>query len=438
MEKSRYCCINKEQSTKSPIINVTRKTSRMATITVFEHQTLREGEHGFTESHRHTLERFVGDNDETTFNYYTLVHKGVKFRQYVGVLCLNGITIEILPKADRGCEDKSFWRDKLIFMLSKVYKLDVQSPSTVSQELRTNSPILDIFIKKLLDEVDVLLNRGLVKCYRKDEGNQKSLKGKLLVNKQIQRNYVHQERFYVQYTTYDYEHIMNCILCQAIKLVIQISHNAYLRDRANSILLRFPELKGFAVTSETFETLCFNRKTEDYRNALKLAKLLLLHYAPKQTGHGDNILALMFDMNKLWEEFVYCTLHRKLPEYHVSSQVVRRYWRLNASATFKTIRPDIVIYNQNKVVGIIDTKWKRPDKTPSDGDLHQVYVYSKMFDTSKVALLYPSADVDRASVGGSFMDNGSSCDMLFLGNVQPNDKWCDNLTTLVKDWLSHI
>lgn len=407
----------------------------MANISVFEHQILREGEHGFTELHRKTLERFVGDNDETSFNYYTLVHKGIKFRQYVGVLCLNGITIEILPKADRGCEDKSFWRDKLIFMLSRVYKLDVQSPSTAPQELRTNSPILDIFIKKLLDEVDILLNRGLVKCYRKEEGNQKSLKGKLLINKQIQKNYVHQERFYVQYTTYDYEHIMNCILYQALKLVIETSHNAYLRDRANSILLGFPELTGIKVTSETFDILSFNRKTEDYKDALKLAKLLLLHYAPKQIGHGDNILALMFDMNKLWEEFVYSTLRRKLPDYHVSSQVVKRYWRLNASSTFKTIRPDIVIYNnQNKVVGIIDTKWKRPDKTPSDGDLHQMYVYSKMFNTSKVALLYPSVNEETTLLKANFLDNNSSCDMLFLGNNQKNDEWCTTLTNLVKDW----
>jgi 5-methylcytosine-specific restriction enzyme subunit McrC len=349
---------------------------------------------------------------------------------------LNGVTIEILPKADRGCENKNFWRDKLMFMLSKVYKLDVQSPSTVSQELRTNSPILDIFIKKLLDEVDALLHQGLVKCYRRDEGNQKSLKGKLLVNKQIQINYVRQERFYVQYTTYDYEHIMNRILCQALKLVIQTSHNAYLRDRANSILLRFPELRDIEVTSETFDTLSFNRKTEDYRNALKLAKLLLLHYAPKQIGHGDNILALMFDMNKLWEEFVYCTLRSKLPDYHVSSQVVRRYWRLNASPTFKTIRPDIVIYNNlNEVVGIIDTKWKRPDKTPSDGDLHQMYVYSKIFDTNKVALLYPSVDEQTTTVKANFLDSGSSCDMLFLGNDQKNDKWCTNLCDMIKGWL---
>lgn len=408
----------------------------MATVSVFEHQTLREGELGFTESHRQTLERFIGDNDETTFNYYTLVHKGVKFRQYVGVLCLNGITIEVLPKADKGCGNEMFWRDKLMFMLSKVYKLDVQAPSTVSQKLRTNSPILDIFIKKLLDEIDALLNRGLVKCYRKDDGNQKSLKGKLLLNKQIQTNYVHQERFYVQYTTYDYEHIMNRILYQALKLVIQTSHNAYLRDKANSLLLSFPELKGIDVTAETFNMLCFNRKTEDYKSALKLAKLLLLHYAPKQIGHGDNILALMFDMNKLWEEFVYCTLRNKLHNgYHVKFQVVKRYWRLNAISIFKTIRPDIVIYHQDEVAGIIDTKWKSPDKTPSDGDLHQMFVYSKMFKTSKVALLYPSADKQSSMSCAHFLDNTSSCDMLFLGNIQPNDEWCSNLVDVVKGWL---
>ena len=175
------------------------------TISIFEHQSLRIGEKGFTSTHRQVLDRFLGNNDETTFPYYTLVHNGVKFRQYVGVLCVNDLTIEVLPKTDRDNDnDHTLWRERLLFMLSKVYKLDVKSPSEASQKASTNSPILDIFIKRFLDEIDSLLNRGLVKCYHKDEGNRKALKGKLLCGEHLRHNYIHKERFYVRYTTYDY------------------------------------------------------------------------------------------------------------------------------------------------------------------------------------------------------------------------------------------
>lgn len=86
----------------------------MGFISVFEHEAIKVGEHGFSESHLQALERFIGNNDETTFPYYSLIHNGVKFRQYVGVLCVDNITIEVLPKTDRDNCGKDYWRDKLI------------------------------------------------------------------------------------------------------------------------------------------------------------------------------------------------------------------------------------------------------------------------------------------------------------------------------------
>lgn len=369
----------------------------------------------FTKNHREALECFLGNNDEETFPYYTLIHNGVKFRQYVGVLCVNGLTIEVLPKTDRDQKGEDYWRDKLLLMLSTVYKLDVKAPTDAQQEIKTNSPILDVFIKRLLDEVDSLLNRGLVKYYHKNEGNQKALKGKLLVGEQLRRNFIHKERFYVRYTTYDYEHVMNCLLRQALVVALAATNNASLRGRASSTLFNFPELKEIQVTAEVFDNLIYDRKTEDYRTAIKLARLLLLHHVPNRVGQGDNILALMFDMNKLWEEYVFIMLRRCLTDYIVRDQEPRRFWK-QSNGPSKTIRPDIVIREKSSdnVVAILDTKWKCPDQTPSDGDLHQMFVYSKMFNTKKVALVYPSVD-DREVDKGSFLDNNNTpCDMMFL------------------------
>lgn len=406
-------------------------------ISVFEHQSLRDGDNGFTNTHREALESFLGNNDETTFPYYTLIHKGVKFRQYVGVLCVNDLTIEVLPKIGRDSQDqnKNIWRSRLLDMLSKVYNLDVKSPSDAPQQPNANSPILDVFIKRFLDEVDGLLNRGLVKCYHKDEGNRKALKGKLMLGEQLRRNFIHQERFYVRYNTYDFEHVMNCLLRQALEVASTVTQNVYLRGRASSTLFNFPELKEIAVTPEVFDNLVFDRKTDDYQMAIKLAKLLLLHSVPNRVGKGDRILALMFDMNKLWEEYVYIMLRYQLwGQYEVGAQESMPFWKQEKSVP-KHIRPDIVIRDKDKIIAILDTKWKCPDQTPSDGDLHQMFVYSKMFGTKKVALVYPSVKDGRVREG-HFLDtnnNTTSCDMVF---ISLKDKGTiEEVKTIIGRWL---
>ena len=130
-------------------------------IQVFEHQSLKKDEDVFTDKHLQALEHFLGDNDERVFPYYSLIHNGVRFRQYVGVICVGDLVIEVLPKTDSVDEDKGKWQSRLLHMLSRVYKLEVRTPSNAPQDHQSNSPILDIFINRFLLEVDKLLNRGL-------------------------------------------------------------------------------------------------------------------------------------------------------------------------------------------------------------------------------------------------------------------------------------
>lgn len=385
-------------------------------ITKFEHQILKVGEQGFTEKHLEALEKFFGNKDGEVFPYYSLIYKGVKFKQYVGILSVGDVTIEVLPKTDKRTTNTLYWRNKLIHMLSRVYKLDVKTPSNANQQIYPSSAILDIFIKKFLDDVDILLNRGLVKCYHKDEGNRKALKGKLLLEKHLMKNHIHKEQFYVKYTTYDREHILNQILREALKVIPNVTSNTFLKGRAISTLFNFPELKDIQVTRDLFASLQYNRKTDDYKNAIMLAELLLMHYMPNFDGGRKPIMALMFDMNKLWEEYIFRLLKRELNKYDIIAQNSYLFWE-NSDGKSKTIRPDIVITRcDNKKKYVIDTKWKLPeDNKPSDADLHQMFAYREYYNAEKVALLYPS---DRFSlIDGSFTierKEKQSCDMIFF------------------------
>ena len=208
---------------------------RVDNITVFEHQAIKVGqlfetdqkEVEFTDEHLKLLERFRGDNEDEFFPYYSLIHNGVKFKSYVGVISVGGLQIEVLPKTDNSTEKKGTWRKRLLTMLKAVYKLQAQSPTDASQMLKS-SPILDVFLQRFLDEVETLLHMGLIKTYRKESGNRNALKGKLLINKQITKNIVHKERFYVSYTTYDRNHLCNLILYKTLMVIPDVTGNTSL------------------------------------------------------------------------------------------------------------------------------------------------------------------------------------------------------------------
>ena len=248
-------------------------------------------------------------------------------------------------------------------------------------------------------------------------------------------NYVHKERFYVRYTTYDQEHVLNRILRQAISIIPRVTSNLTLRGRASSTLFNFPELNEIAVNEDLFKHIEYDRKTEDYREAIKIAQLLLLHFRPKNKSGNYDILALMFDMNKLWEEYVFLTLKKhcrvEKPDLDVVTQFPEHLWHDNGH--IKHIKPDIVIKDINKTY-ILDTKWKIPKGIPSDGDLHQLYVYLKRFKAEKLALVYPSIK-DFERIDGWFKDDvcDKSCDMIFLSFNKDNYKDID--TTPILDWL---
>ena len=434
----------------------------MGSISVFEHYVLLVGtvqkKGGFEQKHFNSLADRLGKKDDDAFPFYSLVKyqriDGIKFKQYVGAIQVGDLTIEILPKTDKDekkNKEEDFekneerWRGVLLDMLRAIYNLQVRSQSNAPQHLR-HSSVLDFVIYRFLDETETLLHQGLVKTYRKLNENSTALKGKLLILQQVTRNLVHQEKFYVRHTMFDRSHIMNRILRQTLVCLCNYSKNPSIYQRAKTYLTCFPELDPVTVNENLFARLIFDRKTTRYRDAISLAELILINNMPDLQSGGKDTLALLFDMNRLWEQFVFVSIRRHLAgKYLVRDQVRHGFWET------KIIRPDIVVsnlYDQDDVEVILDTKWKQPAKgIPSDSDLHQMYVYFKYFGAKKVALLYPgstqlnsdSSDNDYTPVRGKFTDDsGASCDLFYLPvpDESKNVKlWQKQIGGAVEKWL---
>ncbi|WP_299390566.1 restriction endonuclease [uncultured Gelidibacter sp.] len=353
---------------------------KLSNISVFEHQRLVVGDHGFKQTH---LDALLKLNEYHDGNYFEPIAKGIKFNQYVGVIQVDGLTIEINPKADKDDDDYK-WKGVLLKMLRACGKLKAESSGAANVK-RQHLNLLEVYFELYLHEVESLVRKGLIKKYRKQTHNTKALKGKLEFSDHIRHNCIHKERFYTTHQVYDHNHFLHQVLFKALTIVDQFTKGSRLQDVTNRVLLNFPEVNTKPITAKQLNAIQIDRKTKSYTYALELARLIILNYSPDISSGKEKMLSLLFDMNELWETYILKELHKAChgTTIEVSGQESKSFWGNNS------LRPDVVLRQGNKVF-IIDTKWKRPHKSSASvSDLRQMYAYCRFWDAEKAMLLYP-------------------------------------------------
>jgi 5-methylcytosine-specific restriction enzyme subunit McrC len=395
-------------------------------IKVFEHQFLKLG----GAFKKHHLEAFSKLNALHNDCYFDLRYNGLKFKNYVGVIQVDGLTIEILPKIDSHEEDKDLWQAVLIDMLKATRKLKVQQVGNAHVS-KQNIHLLDLYFEWYLSEVDHLIRQGLIKQYYKETKNIKALKGKLEFSGHIQKNLIHKERFYTTHQVYNKDHLLHQILAYALEVIEHFSKGSYLYSKCKSVQLDFPEVSKCHIGKNTFTEVRSNRKNAPYRMALEIAKFIILQYAPNISSGEEKMLALLFDMNSLWEEYVLVKLKNAAAErkgFEIFGQKSKTFWQ------GITIRPDIVIEKDGETF-VIDTKWKNIKYSkPSTQDLRQMYVYNDYWDSYKAVLLYPSETKNLRPYFHPFNQKEHECGLGKI-NVLNGRKLNHDIGTNILDWF---
>lgn len=403
----------------------------MKTITAYEHDRLI-----FTQEEREAgvLNALLKFNELHDNKYFEGIVNGIKLKQYVGIIQVNELTIEILPKIDRNKDDET-WREVLIQMLKATGKLKVTSTGSANVK-RQNMNLLEIYFEMYLKEVQHLQRIGLIKKYRKETGNVKALKGKLEFAGNIRKNLVHKERFYTSHQVYDRNHKPHQILAEAINIVLQFTRGTRLNDLCRRVQLDFPEVDKIHINEQTFSSINLDRKTAPYEKSLEVARLIVLHYSPDIKSGREKMLSILFDMNVLWEEYVLAMLKKECrgTKTKVQGQASKRFW-----GPYRTIRPDIVLQNEKGETIIVDTKWKKPaNRSASIEDLRQMYTYGRFWDAEKVMLLYPGKPSETKFISYRNEENDQTqhkCKLAFV-NVLNDVKHLDPL--IGKKILSQI
>ncbi|MEP5364862.1 MAG: restriction endonuclease [Reichenbachiella sp.] len=375
---------------------------------------------------QHHLDALAKYEQLSGTEFFRCQYSKLRFNQYVGVIKVGDLTIEVLPKTDKHQLDKGQWQKVLLEMLLISLQVEAKTTTNAAINIRQHS-VLDTYMQLFLNETEKLIHQGLIKKYRTNISNQTTLKGKLLVHQQITKNAVHAERFYVAHTVYVHDHVHNFILRAGLECIAKTGSNP-LKRNAEALLLFFPECNKYLVNDKLFKTLSFDRKSEDYKKGVELARIILLNYHPDIKGGSNDILAIMFDMNYLWESFVYWSLKKAtlhLPELQVFGQKTKVFWKKEAGWSMR-LKPDLVIESTTSNV-VIDTKWKYQSSVTPD-DLRQIYAYLDYFESDKGYLLYPEqlGDYQVSKKEGHYQlpdgssNDNKSCGLMFADLIINN------------------
>lgn len=355
-------------------------------LQVYEHDVLRVGDqrNGVTFSRQH-FEALAAFAEWHSTPFFQLVHRGVRFAQYVGAVQVGSLTIEILPKTDRHAPIGHTVAQSVLLDMLRACRILQPKPGDTGYLRTRPGTLLDVHLEEFLTQVEQLLPRGLVRTYRTAGRNRPALKGPIHFPQHLQHNLTRRDRFFTRQQEFSYDHPYNRLLRQALVLLARLPLRSALQGKTMRLLRHFPELPPPVQLPEPRQ-LHFDRQTKAYESPLQLALLLLQHRQPDVRSGRLPILTLLFDMNALFEEFIFRQLHRAADEQMVVRRQVRRaFWEQ------RHLQPDILLEFGDERI-ILDTKWKLLQRaSPDMEDLRQMFVYNQFFDAKRSILVYPQA-----------------------------------------------
>ena len=379
------------------VLQIRGKQMKPKVLTVKEFQEIKKEDLG--EINFNLFENFIeensGDDVEERLSDFLRIssHKGVKVikpQNYVGVINIdNKVQIEILPKIDISDENKL--RNLFLKMLSCLKEFKGKSFKN-AQLNDSKLPIYEVFIQMYLNEVQELLKKGLKSDYLTIEGNLTFFKGKFLINQHLKHNIIRKDRFYMAYDEFHINRPENRLIKTALLKLNKISSNGKNQLLAKRLLAEFEMVNQSTNIDKDFSLVKKDRNAQAYQSLMTWSKVFLKNKSFSTFKGTENVNALLFPMEKIFEAYVAKQLKIKFPEWNVETQKDDKYLFDNPK-TFG-LMPDIYMSKGASAI-VLDTKWKKLNQDESknygisQADMYQMYAYAYKYDVENIILIYP-------------------------------------------------
>jgi 5-methylcytosine-specific restriction enzyme subunit McrC len=164
----------------------------------------------------------------------------------------------------------------------------------------------DILVRFLLQELELILQRGLYTSYADYEENLTSIRGKILFKEQILYNHNRPDKIFCSFSELTPDILENRILKYTLFYLCQCP---FFQDEIIAKLVeyfkRMDQVELMSVHTDVFNSISYSSLNDHYRPILKICELILRDSSIDLEHIGDKTASsFTIDMNKLFEDFV--------------------------------------------------------------------------------------------------------------------------------------
>lgn len=300
---------------------------------------------------------------------------------HVGVLTLpSGTQIEVTPKQSV---------TRLLWALQYAFDTPIDSMGKETKFTGASS-FFDAIGVLFLTELKAVLDQGLHRDYVRTQAVQQNVRGRIDVQKQLQRPNPKPTDFAVEYDEFTTDTVLNRAVLAAARVLTGIVRDGELAGRLRHEEQRLRQFTTVeAVSVDAVDRIELSRLNEHYELLLDLTRTVLAREFFEDISAGTNrSLALFVNMNEIFERLVeraFRAAAKDIGGLTVEGQASIQNIVDGPHAV--SMRPDVLVrHDDGRPAAVIDAKWKTG--SASSGDVYQLTSYILALETCG-ALVYP-------------------------------------------------
>lgn len=324
---------------------------------------------------------------------YTPGHWSLRAGSKVGAVAVavpgggDPVTVRITPKVPIA---------RLFFLLG--YSLDPRGSWRDGEvEVADHLDLLPALAHAVERQIDRALRQGLLQGYRATEETALVVRGRIREAEQIRRHFGAALPVEVAYDEFTTDIAENRILRTAVERLLRLP--GVPRDVRRRLLHQRARLADVTaiVRGRPMPQWHANRLNSRYHHALHLARAVLDGASAEHAPGGLHIDGFLFDMNKLFEDFVTVALREA---FRGSGRTVRLQdpHHLDEAAAIR-MKPDLVLYEADGTPSaVVDAKYKAEKRGGyPDADLYQMLAYCTALRLPEGHLVYAKGNAAHAA-----------------------------------------
>lgn len=367
-----------------------------------------------------------GQSDIDTNKWVKLYDDQLYLGRYIGLISVGDLNIEIRPKVENSLKTKRREFDVplapfLLFNLEE--ENEALLPTLGYGEAGSiDNDFFDRHARQYILSLGKEIAFGLRSGYTEVDAEVPHLRGRILFERLSEVNTLRPHLLPCRFDEFSPDTLHNQVLKQALSTLVRRITDPELRSQGELLLLQLELVSDTNYTWNEIKDLEAGRLQARHDKLLRHAKLTIKsHFAFARSSNqkrndAPHGFVMLWDIERLYERHAFKLLSKAIPPEvgKVVEKPSGKYFLTESKEDFE-LQPDLaVISPDNKVLLVIDTKWKTYGDNLAavkKGDAYQMLAYANSLREKDgvpppVVLLYPSGD-PAAPVINTFTNLGS-------------------------------